>query len=249
MIDISGYFRNEKDIPMVVADINKDDMDFYKNRGIICLPSCSSTVTSLALKPIIDNYGVERVVVSIYASAGVFGMSATEELFNQTKAWFEFRHEDIKPKIFNQKIVFNCISGIGDLSDDRFFEEEDRLMNEMGRIFHEKNMSVFATQAVVPIFRGYLESVNVTTKKPFDIDSIKNLINNSNSCKMVDNHKDLRYSTAIDTVGKDDVFVSRLRANRVSDNEFGAWNSADNLRIGSALNAVKIAEVLIEEYL
>ncbi len=248
VIDITGAFKDKKEIPMVVPEINKDDMGFYKNKGIIATPSCSATVASLVLNAIHNKYKIKRIIASIHQSVSEFGIEASEELMMQTKAWFEFDYDNIKPKVFNKKIAFNCIPNTFNINKNGYSEEEERFISEINKILHS-NIAITATCFIAPIFRGHTEYINIETDKPFEIKDIKTLLKNSNGCKIIDNRKEIGYPTATDVVDKNEVFVGGIRKDFSTQNGLSIHLAADNLRKGSALNAVQIAEILIKEYL
>jgi aspartate-semialdehyde dehydrogenase len=203
----------------------------------------------VALKPILDNYGIKRIVVSTYQATSGAGRSAMEELVEQTKAWFEFRYDECKPNKIPKKIAFNCVPHIDVFFDDGYTKEEVKMINETRKIFHKPDLPVTATCVRVPVFRGHSESVNVETEKPFDLEEIRKLLDNSEGCKVIDNPKNLEYPIPIEASGKDETFIGRIRRDNSVENGLNLWVVSDNLRKGAALNAVQIAEILIKEYL
>ncbi|WP_035588788.1 aspartate-semialdehyde dehydrogenase [Hippea jasoniae] len=249
VVDNTSYFRMEKDVPLVVPEVNPDDIAFYKNRGIIANPNCSTIQMVVALKPILDQYGIKRIVVSTYQATSGAGRRAMEELVEQTKAWFEFKYDDVKPVKIPKKIAFNCVPHIDVFFDNGYTKEEMKMINETRKIFHKPELPVTATCVRVPVFRGHAESVNVETQKPFEIDEVRELLSKAAGCKVVDNPEKLEYPTPIDVAGKDETFIGRIRRDESVENGLNLWVVADNLRKGAALNAVQIAEILIKEYL
>ncbi|WP_025270303.1 aspartate-semialdehyde dehydrogenase [Hippea sp. KM1] len=249
VVDNTSYFRMEKDIPLVVPEVNPDDIAMYKNRGIIANPNCSTIQMVVALKPILDHYGIKRIVVSTYQATSGAGKKAMEELVEQTKAWFEFRYDECKPNKIPKKIAFNCVPHIDVFFENGYTKEEMKMINETRKIFHKPELPVTATCVRVPVFRGHSESVNVETEKPFDLDEVRRILSEAAGCKVVDNPQNLEYPTAIDAAGRDETFIGRIRRDESVENGLNMWVVSDNLRKGAALNAVQIAEILIKEYL
>ncbi len=249
VIDNTSYFRMDKDVPLVVPEVNADDITFYKNRGIIANPNCSTIQMVVALKPILDNYGIKRVVVSTYQATSGAGRKAMEELVEQTKAWFEFKFDECKPVKIPKIIAFNCVPHIDVFFDNGYTKEEMKMINETRKIFHRPKLPVTATCVRVPVFRGHSESINVETEKPFDLNDIRKLLDQAPGCKVVDNPEKLEYPTPIEASGKDETFIGRIRRDESLENGLNLWVVSDNLRKGAALNAVQIAEILVKEYL
>ncbi len=249
VIDNTSYFRMEKDVPLVVPEVNPDDIAFYKNRGIIANPNCSTIQMVVALKPILDNWGIKRIVVSTYQATSGAGRKAMEELVEQTRAWFEFRYDEVKPVKIPKKIAFNCVPHIDVFFDNGYTKEEMKMINETRKIFHRPELPVTATCVRVPVFRGHSESVNVETEKPFDLDDVRKVLDQAEGCRVVDNPKELMYPTPIEAAGKDETFIGRIRRDESVENGLNLWVVSDNLRKGAALNAVQIAEMLIKDYL
>jgi aspartate-semialdehyde dehydrogenase len=248
VIDASSCFRKDGSVPLIVPEINKDDMALYKNKGIIASPSCSAIATALALYPIHKEYGIKRAVASIFHPVSRLGVAAVEEMVRQAKAWFEFRYNEITPAIVSKKMAFNSIPSMSEISDDIDIERDEDVADEIAKIIHTP-ISVSATSALVPIFRGHAESINIVTAQHFEIDDIENILNRAKGCKIVDNKEKLEYPTAIDVVEKEDVYFSKIRRDATSENGLNMWVLADNLKKGSALNMIQIAEILTKEYL
>ncbi len=249
VIDNTSYFRMEKDVPLVVPEVNPDDIAFYKNRGIIANPNCSTIQMVVALKPILDNYGIKRIVVSTYQATSGAGRKAMDELVEQTKAWFEFKFDECKPNKIPKIIAFNCVPHIDVFFDNGYTKEEMKMINETRKIFHMPELPVTATCVRVPVFRGHSESVNVETERPFELDEVRKILDSAPGCKVVDNPENLEYPTPLEASGKDETFIGRIRRDESVENGLNLWVVSDNLRKGAALNAVQIAEILIKEYL
>ncbi len=249
VVDNTSYFRMEKDVPLVVPEVNPDDIAMYKNRGIVANPNCSTIQMVVALKPILDHYGIKRIVVSTYQATSGAGRKAMEELVEQTRAWFEFKFDECKPVKIPKVIAFNCVPHIDVFFDNGYTKEEMKMINETRKIFHKPDLPVTATCVRVPVFRGHSESVNVETEKPFDLDEVRRMLDEAPGCKVIDDPKNLGYPTPIEASGKDETFIGRIRRDESVENGLNLWVVSDNLRKGAALNAVQIAEILIRDYL
>ncbi len=249
IIDATGTFGMDSDVPLIVPEINPEDIGIYKNRGIISIPSSITTQTVAALEPIKRAYGIKRVVISTYQAVSELGMGAMEELLNQTKAWFEFKYDSVKTKNFPQKIAFNCIPQVDEFCNNNYTKQEMGIANEMKKILHVPDMAITSTCVYIPVFRGHSESINVETERAFDIDEIIEILSKTRRCKVVDNTNVLKYPTAIDVSGSDNIFIGRIRRDESLINGFNMWVVADNLIKGSALNCLQIVEILIKRYL
>ncbi len=249
VIDLSGVFDDKPDIPLVVSGVNSEDIGNYNNNGIIASPSCTAALSSIVLQAIEKRYGLKRVVISTYQSVSEIGIAAADELMRQTEAWFEFKYDKAQSNIINKKIAFNCVPFVGDAGYANSTKEEDRAVSNLKRLLNLTGVGLNITCVLTPVFRGHAQSLNVETQEPIEIKNIAGLLNSINGCKVVDNIKKLEYSTAIDIVGKDELYVSRIKKDSFLDNSFNAWIVSDNLRKGSALNAVEIAKILIKDYL
>jgi len=249
VIDNTSYFRMDEDIPLVVPEVNPEDITLYKNRGIISNPNCSTIQMVVALKPIYDNFGINRIVVATYQATSGAGRRAVDELIHETKAFFEFKLKDYEPAVFPHKIAFNCLPHIDVFFEDGYTKEEKKMMNETRKIFHNKDIRVTATCVRVPVIRCHSEAINVETEKAFDIEKVKQLIASQEGCRLVDDPEGSLYPLALDASGKDEVFVGRIRRDESIENGINMWVVSDNLRKGAALNAVQIAEILIKQYL
>jgi len=249
VVDNTSYFRMDKDVPLVVPEVNADDIALYKNKGIIANPNCSTIQMVVALKPIYDRYGIKRIVVSTYQATSGAGRRAMEELIDETKAFFEFKYDSYKPNVFPKKIAFNCLPHIDVFLDNDYTKEEMKMVNETKKIFHDDTIKVTATCVRVPVLRGHSESVNVETKKPFNISEVKEAIKNAAGCVLMDDPKSLIYPTPIEVSGRGETFVGRIRRDESIENGLNFWVVADNLLKGAAYNAIQIAQILIEKYL
>ena len=204
------------------------------------------------LKPIHDKYKIKRVVVSTYQSTSGAGKKAMDELFYQTTGIINAKG-DIFPEKFPVQIAFNCIPQIDVFSEDGYTKEEIKMVKETHKIMHDKGIGITATTVRVPVFFCHGESINIETEKPFDIKDIKAMLSETKGIRVVDNifsdDPDERYPYQTHVAGLDDVFVGRIRRDFSIPNGLNLWVVADNVRKGAALNAIQIAEILIQKYL
>ena len=242
VIDNTSAFRLEKNVPLVVPEVNSDILKNFKN-GIIANPNCSTIQMVTALKPIHDQLGIKRIVVSTYQSTSGAGKSAMDELFHQTLD--VYRNKSLIPNIFTKKIAFNLIPHIDDFLDEGQTKEEQKMIDETKKIL-DKKISVFATCVRVPVFVGHGESINIETKKVIKLDKVREMLNSANGVSLIDKRENGGYVTPDESAGLDDVFVSRLRVDKSIKNGLGMWVVSDNIRKGAALNSVQIAEELIK---
>ena len=247
VIDNTSQFRMDPDVPLVVPEVNPQDIAMYKKRNIIANPNCSTIQMVVALKPIHDCFRIQRIVVSTYQSVSGAGKEAMEELSAQVRALLNMQPFDIK--IFQHRIAFNCLPQIDSFLDNGYTKEEMKLVDETKKIFGDDSIKVTATAVRVPVFVGHSESVNIQTEKPISPEEVRELLRNAPGVKVVDEPKQGRYPTPADVADKDDVFVGRIRKDDTIPNGINMWIAADNLRKGAALNAVQIAELLIRDYL
>jgi len=247
VIDNSSAFRMEKDIPLVVPEVNPEKIADYKNRGIIANPNCSTIQLVIVLGPLHRRYGIKRVVVSTYQSTSGAGIEAMEELSKQTVALLS--QGEVKCDVFPHRIAFNCIPHIDSFLDDGSTKEEAKVVFETKKILGDESVLVTATAVRVPVFYGHSEAVNVEFKSPVTADEARRLLEGAPGVKILDNPSNNVYPMAIDATGRDDVYVGRIRQDKTVASGLDMWIVADNLRKGAALNAVQIAEVLISKYL
>ena len=247
VVDNTGYFRMESDIPLVVPEVNAKQIANYNTRGIIANPNCSTIQMVVALKPIHDAARIKRVVVSTYQSVSGAGRRAMEELSQQVGALFNGR--ELKKEKFPHQIAFNCIPHIDVFTDGGYTKEELKMINETRKILGEPSLAVTATTVRVPVFCSHSESVNVETEKKLTVADVKALLREAPGIIVVDEPEHNVYPMPIDATGKDATFVGRIREDNSISNGLHLWVVADNLRKGAALNAVQIAEILIRDYL
>ncbi|MCK9383595.1 MAG: aspartate-semialdehyde dehydrogenase [Nevskia sp.] len=248
VIDNTSQFRYDDDIPLVVPEVNPQDIALYKNRGIIANPNCSTIQMLVALKPIHDAVGIERINVSTYQSVSGTGKEAIEELGRQTAALLNFR--DAEPKIYPKQIAFNVIPHIDVFQENGYTKEEMKMVWETQKIMGDKNILVNATAVRVPVFYGHSEAVHIETRKKITAAEARALLEKAPGVTVIDEHKDGGYPTAVsDASGKDATFVGRIREDISHPRGLNLWVVSDNIRKGAALNSVQIAEVLIRSYL
>lgn len=247
VVDNTGYFRMEPDIPLVVPEVNVKQIANYQSRGIIANPNCSTIQMVVVLKPIHDAARIKRVVVSTYQSVSGAGRRAIEELGQQVGALFNGR--EVKKEKFPHQIAFNCIPHIDVFTDGGYTKEELKMINETRKILGEPSLAVTATTVRVPVFCSHSESVNVETEKKLTAADVKALLREAPGVIVADEPENNVYPMAIDATGKDATFVGRIREDNSIPNGLHLWVVADNLRKGAALNAVQIAEILIRDYL
>jgi aspartate-semialdehyde dehydrogenase len=247
VVDNSSAFRMEDDIPLVVPEVNPGAVADYKKRGIIANPNCSTIQMVLVLKPIHDAVKIKRVVVSTYQAVSGSGRSAVEELAEQTKALFAFKDYDVK--VYPHRIAFNCLPHIDVFLENGYTKEEIKMENETKKIMEDGDIAVTATTVRVPVFYGHSESVNIETEKKLSPSEAKEILKNAPGIVVVDDPKNNLYPLAIDAAGKDETLVGRIREDFSIKNGLNMWIVSDNVRKGAALNAVQIAEYLIEHHL
>ena len=247
VVDNTGYFRMQPDIPLVVPEVNAQEIARYKNRGIIANPNCSTIQMVVALKPIHDAARIKRVVVSTYQSVSGAGRMAMEELTQQVSALFSGR--EIKKQKFPHQIAFNCIPHIDVFLEGGYTKEEMKIIDETRKILGEPSLGVTVTSVRVPVFCGHSESVNIETEKKLTAKDVKAILREAPGILLCDEPEKNIYPMAIDAVGKDATLVGRVREDQSVANGINLWIVADNLRKGAALNAVQIAEILIRDHL
>ena len=243
IIDNSSYFRMDPDVPLVVPEVNSDDLKNIKKR-IIANPNCSTIQMVMVLKPLHNLVPIKRVVVSTYQSTSGAGRLAMDELFEQTKSIFG--NNPIKKKSFTKQIAFNVIPHIDSFLEDGKTKEEWKMEVETQKIMDE-SIKVTATCVRVPVFIGHGESVNIEFEKEITEDKLRDVLKKSPGISVVDFRKDEGYVTPEECAGEDKVYVSRIRKDNTLKNAISLWVVADNLRKGAALNAIQIGEELIKK--
>ena len=246
VIDNSSRWRMESEIPLIVPEVNSAALAGYSKRNIVANPNCSTAQLVMALKPLHDVFKINRVVVSTYQSVSGAGSTGMDELFNQTRAVYV--NDPIENKEFTKKIAFNCIPHIDMFMDDGFTKEEWKMTAETRKIL-DPNINVVAHCVRVPVFIGHAEAVFIETNKPVDEQAARDVLSSFPGVIIVDHREDGGYVTPDECAGEDGVYISRLRRDPTVKNGLVFWCVSDNLRKGAALNAVQIAEALIENHL
>ena len=246
VIDNSKYFRMDKDIPLIVPEVNPESLAQYKNKNIIANANCSTIQLVLALKPIHDQFKIKRVVTSTYQSVSGGGKNHMIELEEQTKSVLE--KKKVKYKNFTKQIAFNVIPHIDSFMPDGSTKEEWKMVVETKKIL-DPNINLSATCVRVPVFVGHSESVNIEFVNNINLEKVKRCLINAPGCKIVDEHKDGGYVTPAEIDGDFTTYISRIRVDKTQKNSINMWVVSDNLLKGAALNAVQIAQLLCEKYL
>jgi len=247
VIDNTSAFRMEKDIPLVVPEVNEHAIKDYKKRGIIANPNCSTIQMVVILKPLHDAAKIKRVVVSTYQAVSGTGKKAIHELEQQVLAIYG--NKKIEANVYPYQIAFNCLPQIDSFIENGYTKEEMKMVNETKKILEDDSVAVTATTVRVPVFYGHSESVNVEFEKAITPDEAREILRKAPGVTVVDDPSKKLYPLAIDAAGKDDTFVGRIRTDESITHGLNMWIVADNIRKGAALNAVQIAEVLIKKYL
>ena len=242
VIDNSSFFRMDPEVPLIVPQVNSDDLRNIK-KNIIANPNCSTTQLVIALKPLHDLYVIKRIVVSTYQSVSGGGKASMDELIEQTK--LALNGKEVVSKNFTKQIAFNAIPHIDKFADDGYTKEELKMKNETKKIL-DARINLTATCVRLPISVSHSESVNLQFEKPFTIDKVREVLNNFEGCKVIDERNDGGYSTPIEAAGKEETFISRIREDKTIKNGLNLWIVSDNLLRGAALNAVEIAETIIK---
>lgn len=242
VIDNSSAWRMDPDVPLVVPEVNADAVMGYKAKNIIANPNCSTAQLVVALKPLQDAVGLRRVVVSTYQSTSGAGKAAMDELWNQTKGVFV--NQAPEPEEFSKQIAFNVIPHIDVFMDDGFTKEEWKMAVETTKILGVE-VPLVATCVRVPTFVGHAEAVHIELDGPLSAADARKILRESPGLMLIDNPEEDQYITPIDCVGDWATFVSRVRTDRTVENGLALWCVSDNLRKGAALNAVQIAEELL----
>ncbi|MFQ5985015.1 MAG: aspartate-semialdehyde dehydrogenase [Alphaproteobacteria bacterium] len=246
VIDNTSRFRMDADVPLVVPEINGATIAEYTKRNIIANPNCSTIQMVMALKPLHDLARVKRVVVATYQSVSGAGRAAMDELFEQTKLLYANEH--LEPKTFTKRIAFNVIPHIDVFLDDGATKEEWKLVHETKKIL-DPAIEVVATCVRVPVFVGHGEALNVEFEEPITEEEARQALDAFPGVEVVDHRDEGGYMAPAECVGEDAVFVSRVRKDSTLPNGVNLWVVSDNLRKGAALNAVQIAEELVERHL
>ena len=238
VIDNSSYFRMDPDVPLIVPQVNSQDIKKLK-KNIIANPNCSTAQLVIVLKPLHEAFKIKRVVISTYQSTSGAGKKPMDEMIKQTKDILD--NKKISINNFTKQIAFNVIPHIDNFSDDGYTKEELKMINETKKIL-DKNIELTATCARVPVMVSHAESVNIEFENSISLNKVTEILNNSDGCKIVDKREDGGYITPVDSEGKYETFISRIGKDNSKKNSLNLWIVSDNLLRGAALNAVEIAE-------
>ena len=243
VIDNSSAWRMDPDVPLIVPEVNPDDVSYARRKNIIANPNCSTAQLVVALKPLHDAAKIKRVVVSTYQSVSGAGKAGIDELWNQTKSVFVLGPSE--PKKFPKQIAFNVIPFIGAFGDDGYTDEEHKMWNETHKIL-DPDIKLTVTCVRVPVFVGHSESVNIEFHSPLDEDEARDILRDAPGVMVIDKRDETGYITPKEAQGEFAVYVSRIRNDPTVENGLNLWVVSDNLRKGAALNAVQIAMLLHE---
>ncbi|WP_374659195.1 aspartate-semialdehyde dehydrogenase [Phenylobacterium sp.] len=243
VIDNSSAWRMDPDVPLIVPEVNPDDVAYAGKKNIIANPNCSTAQLVVALKPLHDRARIKRVVVSTYQSVSGAGKEGMDELWDQTKGVFVLGAPE--PKKFPKQIAFNVIPFIGSFNDDGYTDEEAKMWNETHKMI-DPSIQLTVTCVRVPVMVGHSEAVNIEFHDPLDEDEARDILRESPGLIVIDQRNDKGYITPKEAQGEFPVFVSRIRKDPTVENGLNLWVVADNLRKGAALNAVQIAQLLHE---
>lgn len=245
VVDRTPAFRNDKDVPLVIPEVNEEALEDLNKRKIVSSPSCNSIQMLVALKPIYDAVGIKRINISTYQSVSGSGKSAAEELASQTAALLNFR--DVKCKTFPKQIAFNVLPQVGELLDNGYTDEEMKLVHETQKVLNDDSIMVNATAVRVPVFIGHAASINIETKEKISASKVNELLSQASGIELTNQSE---WPTPVtEAAGKDSVFVGRVREDISLENGLNMWVVTDNMRKGGATNAVQIAEVLVKLYI
>ena len=248
VIDNTSQFRYDDDIPLVVPEVNPEAIAGYRNRGIIANPNCSTIQLVVALKPIYDRVGIERINVCTYQAVSGTGKAAIEELASQTAALLNGRKATIK--VYPKQIAFNVLPHIDVFQDNGYTKEEMKMIWETRKILGDPQILINPTTARVPVFYGHSEAIHIETRDKITAEQARKLLRDAPGVKVIDKRKDGGYPTAVsDAAHNDAVFVGRIREDISHPRGLDLWVVADNVRKGAALNSIQIAEHLIKVHL
>ncbi|MBO8433796.1 MAG: aspartate-semialdehyde dehydrogenase [Tyzzerella sp.] len=237
VIDNSAQWRMDPNVPLVVPEVNPEDIEW--NKGIIANPNCSTIQAMVALKPLDDKYKIKRVVYSTYQAVSGAGVAGWNDLENGLKGE--------EPKKFPHQIANNCLPHIDVFMDNKYTKEEMKMIWETRKILHNDDLKVTATTVRVPVFDSHSESINVEFENPFELDELIEELRKAPGIVIEDDHENNVYPLALNAAGHDEVFVGRIRRDESVDNGVNLWVVADNIRKGAATNAVQIAQEIISK--
>jgi len=248
VIDNTSHFRYDDDIPLVIPEVNPEAIAGYTQRGIIANPNCSTIQMLVALKPIYDAVGIERINVCTYQAVSGTGKSAIDELAGQTAKLLNGK--SITADVYPKQIAFNVLPQIDVFLENGYTKEEMKMVWETNKIFNDQSITVNPTAVRVPVFYGHSEAIHIETKEKITAEQATKLLEKAEGVTLIDLREDGGYPTAVtDSSGNDDVYVGRIREDISHPQGLNLWVVADNVRKGAALNSVQIAEKLVKNYL
>lgn len=248
VIDNTAHFRRDADIPLVVPEVNPYAIADYTQRNIIANPNCSTIQMLVALKPIYDAVGIERINVATYQAVSGSGKEAITELTNQTVNLLSGK--DVEVEVYPKQIAFNVIPHIDVFQENGYTREEMKIVWETQKIFADDNILVNPTAVRVPVIYGHSEAINIETKTKITVVEATKILKKASGVTVMDKHKNGGYATPfVEATNHDDTFVSRIREDISHEKGLNLWVVSDNIRKGAALNSIQIAEILIKEYL
>ncbi len=243
VVDNSSAWRMDPEVPLIVPEVNSEDLAKHKN--IIANPNCSTIQMVVVLKPIHDAGTIKRVVVSTYQAVSGSGQKAIDELQTQVRALFNMQETECNA--YPYQIAFNCLPHIGAFLDNDYTEEEMKMINETKKILNDSSIQVTATTVRVPVFYGHSESINIETQKKISAKEARAILSQMSGVKVLDNPKEKIYPMPLHSAGEDDTYVGRIREDNTVENGLDLWVVADNIRKGAALNTVQIAESILQQ--
>lgn len=236
VIDNSSFWRMNPEVPLIVPEVNPQDIK--KHKGIIANPNCSTIQAVVALKPLHEHFGIKRIIYTTFQAVSGSGLSGFKDLENGLKGE--------PPKNYPHQIAGNILPHIDTFLDNGYTKEEMKMINETKKILNDPNLKITATTARVPVFNGHSESINVELEKPFDLEHVKKVLKTSNGIVLQDDHNANIYPMPLYVSGKDETYVGRIRRDESVANGLNLWVVADNIRKGAATNAVQIAQELMK---
>ena len=245
VVDNTSHFRMDKDVPLVVPEVNPEDIALWTQTGIIANPNCSTIQMVQALKPLDKAYGLKRVDVSTYQATSGAGKLAMEELVNQMQAFFAFKLDDAEHTKFPHQIAINVIPQIDSFTESAYTKEELKMVNETTKIMHKK-IPLSATCVRVPTLRGHAEAVTLTFENKVSADEARDILSKAPNIVVMDTPSESVYPMPIASMDQNETFVGRIRADLFDDHMLHMFIVADNLRVGAATNAVRIAQKWVE---
>jgi aspartate-semialdehyde dehydrogenase len=246
VIDNTAHFRYDRDIPLVVPEVNPHAIAQYKNRGIIANPNCSTIQMLVALKPIHDAVGIARINVATYQAVSGTGKEAIDELAEQTRALFN--QQDVAVEVYPKRIAFNVLPQIDVFMENGYTKEEMKMVWETKKIMEDDSIVVNPTAVRVPVFYGHSEAVHIETRKKITAVEARALLEQAPGVVVMDKREPGGYPTPVDAAGNDATYVGRIREDISHPMGLNLWVVSDNVRKGAALNSIQIAEILIAKY-